>query len=527
MNTLSNGLQSFPIGYFPLAILAFFCLYVSFSRNRICNLPPSPGRAIPFLGHLHIMPTKNGWLTLSQWSKEIGPLFHLNVVGQHVVVLGSHKVASDLLDRRSAIYSERPRNVVAGELLTGGMVFAFVSHNAIFKRMRRAAQEAFANVKRYTHMQETEAYILCHQLLQTPADWDDHLRRASSSLMHGIIYGLPPTLNSLDPNIRRANGFVEKALAAAAPGAFLVEYLPWMMHLPRWMCSWRRYAEGIFARDSVLFEELFSDVVDRVRKGTQVPSAASSFYENKEKLGMTDREAAWCATTLYTAGGETTSSQMSWVLMSFVLYPEVQKKAQEEVDRVVGRDRMPTFQDLEPEQMPYLHALVREILRWRGVGPLGVPHRLNQDDHYEGYFLPKDTIVVPNAWAINHDVNVWGNDAEDFRPERHLDEDGRLKRALADTHDESHVTFGYGRRICVGRHIASNSLRIYTACILWSFNLKPSIDDKGNLILPDPNAYIDEGLTFRPQPFWFIPELRKENVVTGIAQTLEARDQSV
>ncbi|KAG7087817.1 hypothetical protein E1B28_013757 [Marasmius oreades] len=242
---------------------------------------------------------------------------------------------------------------------------------------------------------------------------------------------------------------------------------------------------------------------------------------------MTDREAAWCATTLYTAGVETTSGQMAWVVMSLVLYPDVQKKAQEEVDRVVGRDRMPTYKDLEPEQMPYLNALLREILRWRGVGPLGIPHRLNQDDYYEGYFLPKDTIVVPNAWAMNHDENVWGYDAEDFRPERHLDEDGKLKQALPDTHEESHVTYGYGRRICVGRSVANASLRINTACILWSFNLRPSTDDKGNYMFPDPHAYVDAGLAIPPQPFACSLEPRQDDVVTCIAHTLEARGVTV
>ncbi|KAG7087818.1 hypothetical protein E1B28_013758 [Marasmius oreades] len=257
-NALINNVYLFSLTFSLAAILAFWL----FPRNR--NFPPSPGRALPFIGHLHIMPIKKTWLTLSQWSKELGPIFHVNIAGQNVVVLGSHKAASDLLDRRSAIYSDRPLNIVAGRLITGGMVFAFQSNDAFCKRMRRAAQEALTNIKRYSHMHEREAYILCHQMLQEPDYWGNHLSRASSSLMLGMIYGLPPMLDSLDPNIQRANVYVQEALAAAVPGAFLVELLPWMMYLPRWMCAWRRYAEGIFARDSVFFEQLFSDVVVRI-----------------------------------------------------------------------------------------------------------------------------------------------------------------------------------------------------------------------------------------------------------------------
>ena len=113
-------------------------------------------------------------------------------------------------------------------------------------------------------MQETEAYLLAYQLLQKPEEWDNHLRRANASLVLSIIYGLPPMLDSMNPDIKRVNHFVERALAAAAPGAFLVEYFTWMEHLPRWMCAWRRYAEDWFRKDSVLFEKLFSDVEERM-----------------------------------------------------------------------------------------------------------------------------------------------------------------------------------------------------------------------------------------------------------------------
>ena len=82
--------------------------------------------------------------------------------------------------------------------------------------------------------------------------------------MLSIIYGLPPRLNSLDPDIRRSNSFVSRVLGAAAPGAFFVENFPWMMYLPRWMCPWRRYAEGLFESESAYFESRFDDVEIRM-----------------------------------------------------------------------------------------------------------------------------------------------------------------------------------------------------------------------------------------------------------------------
>ncbi|KAK1233786.1 hypothetical protein PQX77_003041 [Marasmius sp. AFHP31] len=180
---------------------------------------------------------------------------------------------------------------------------------------------------------------------------------------------------------------------------------------------------------------------------------------------------------------------MAWMLLAIASYPEIQKKAQTEIDMVIGSDRMPTFQDIP--QLPYLSALVTEIMRWRGVGPLGIPHRLDTDDYYEVFSSRRIPLL-----ALNHGPEVWGSDADKFRPEteRHFDEDGQLKKPLPVTHGESHVTFGYGRRICVGRAVAQNNLLIQTACILWATTVTLPKDDSGNTITPDPFTWIESGL---------------------------------
>ena len=82
--------------------------------------------------------------------------------------------------------------------------------------------------------------------------------------------------------------------------------------------------------------------------------------------------------------------------MAMALFPEAQRKAQEEIDRVVGTDRLPTFEDRE--NLPYVDALVKEALRWHPVVPMGVPHVTTEDDIYEGYFIPKGSILLPNIW---------------------------------------------------------------------------------------------------------------------------------
>ncbi|KAF5343385.1 hypothetical protein D9758_015612 [Tetrapyrgos nigripes] len=307
--------------------------------------------------------------------------------------------------------------------------------------MRRGAHEALGKhaVQKYTGMQEREAALLVGDFLKNPEHWDAHLRRAAASLVLGVIYGLPPLRNSLDPDIVCVNRFVERALHAAAPGSFLVEYFTWMEYLPRWMSPWRRYAEDSFAQDSMLFERLFAEVKARVASGDHTPSVAATIIGDENHLDLTEKEASWLSATLYAAGAETTSGQLAWFMLAMLLYPDTQKLAQDEIDRVVGHGRLPSFSDFE--QLHYTRALVMETLRWRAV-----PHRLSQDDYYEGYHLKKGTICVVNVWSLNHDPEVYGPNADEFEPRRHLDQDGNIKTGVADTKAENHHTFGFGRR---------------------------------------------------------------------------------
>ena len=79
-------------------------------------------------------------------------------------------------------------------------------------------------------------------------------------------------------------------------------------------------------------------------------------------------------------------------------HPEVQKRAQAELDAVVGPNRLPEFED--QDSLPYICALTKELLRWRTVVPLSIPHRSMQDDEYRGYLIPKGSLVFSNLWSV-------------------------------------------------------------------------------------------------------------------------------
>ncbi|KAJ7635361.1 cytochrome P450 [Roridomyces roridus] len=483
------------------------------------KLPPGP-MGVPLLGNLLQLLGDKPWNVFDDLHRKYGDIVHLDLAGEHWVIISNHKIACDLLDRRASIYSDRARSIVAGELLCGGMIFGFTQHNEIWKRMRRGAHEALNNqkVRDYFPFQERESVLLISQFLKSPNLAREHFSRAAVSLVISIMYGRPPLLDSHDPDIVRINEFTHRTFQAMVPGAFLVEFLTWMEHLPRWMTPWRRWAEGHFKQDSKLFERLFGEVKDRVDAGDETSSVAATLIQDQEKLGLSSHEAAWVAASLYSAGSDTSAAQMEWFILAMVLFPSVQSRAQSELDRVVGRDRMPTFADYQ--HLPYIRALVKELLRWRSINPFSIPHRLCQDDWYEGRWLPKDTICVVNIWALNRDKAVYGEDADELLPERHLDADGQLPGPFfEDTKDENHHAFGFGRRICSGRHVANNSMFMQIACLLWAFDfaLAPEADGK----LPSVDDVEDSTGTVRPKSFPCAITPRHVDVEGIVAQTKE------
>jgi cytochrome P450 len=175
-----------------------------------------------------------------------------------------------------------------------------------------------------------------------------------------------------------------------------------------------------------------------------------------------------------------------------IAFPEVQRRAQAELDAVVGRERLPTFADAP--RLPYVRAMIKEILRWRPTLALGVPHVATEEDWYEGMYIPKGAICIPNTWHCNHDRAVFGEDADKFRPERHLDEHGETIPGPVETNQAGHVAFGFGRRNCVGKDLATDSLFIDMARILWAAKLERARDENGKEVPLDTETIVDTGV---------------------------------
>jgi len=226
--------------------------------------------------------------------------------------------------------------------------------------------------------------------------------------------------------------------------------------MPSWFpgCGFARVAEQCIRALKEANTIPFDMAVDNLKtdKGTSLIAELASKCEGDS----TEVEAIKAmATTSYLAAGDTTLSSISSFTLSMVLNPDVQAKGQEEIDRVVGTDRLPTFEDRF--SLPYVEAIYRELMRLHPPVPLGIEHSLIEDDFYLGYHIPKGCSIIPNIWAMNRDPDVYPR-PDDFLPERFLDFPGPF------TSINDIRAYGFGRRVCAGRYMADNTVWLTIAC---------------------------------------------------------------
>ncbi|KAI3614833.1 cytochrome p450 [Moniliophthora roreri] len=425
---------NFPYLYF--ALLVANTIVDAIFRRKL--YPPGP-RKLPFIGNLFTMPAERQWVKFSKWAKQYGPIVHATVGSQHIVILNTPEVINDLFVQKSRILSDRLESYAIRKLF-------HVAMNA-------------NTTKKYRDIQELESRVLLHDLI-TPLEPEDDakgnrhwysfidrlLHKQNTSVVLTVTYGKRVPNSDKSGIVQAIHDTAENVARSSMPGVFLADHLPILRTLPDALAPWRLEVQ----RNSELelygdfLEELRSDIKncinrpeclvgdilkEQVEHGFEMGIPGKGLTENGE---LRDMLLTYTAGTLLEAGSDTTGAVMKTFILFMATHPHVLKKAQTEMDQIVGSERMPSFED--QDKLPLLDVLSQGSCK------------MSTSCTYWFHFLtvrPRD--VVYKGWL-----------------------DGGLVR-YNDVPDQSRdlYAFGFGRRYCPGSHIAEASLFITLARLVW------------------------------------------------------------
>ncbi|KAL4247164.1 cytochrome P450 family protein [Abortiporus biennis] len=519
-------LEQNPILLFFLALSFVYAVDRWVKRRPTLPLPPGP-KGLPIVGNLFDAPVADPEIhkTFRQWSEKYGSdIVFFALPSQPTLIINKAKIAFDLLEKRSHIYSDRPTSMMT-ELTGLDFNFALMSYSPRWRLHRRIFHQYFnANmISRYDSEQINSVRAFIRRTLNAKPS-DDLM--SSVSLAFGasilkVVYGVDID-DTHHEYITLAHDHGQIASEVHELGRFWIDYFPFFKNVPAWIpgVQFKRYAQEKRPIMEVSIRKPYDDMKNAAASGKAEPSVAHSLLVKLQALHdevpldeYLKHEEATINTTgvAYAGGTDTSSSSALSFLIAMAKYPHIQKKAQAELDDLLGVSRLPDFSDYD--SLPYICAVAMEIMRFKPVTPLGVPHKLMEDDEYNGYFIPKGTIIIPNFWATLHDPEDYP-DPEAFKPERFL-KDGQLDPTVR---DPMTLAFGYGRRICPGRFFSNKAMFLFIASTLQVFNIEPAKDANGNPVDLDSVKY-NAGLIATPESLPCILTPRSEGARCLVLQS--------
>lgn len=481
------------VGVFAIAIDYAYMLW---KRSK---MPPGP-MPWPIVGNTLMLPDNKPWIWFEELSKRYNaPLITVWIGRNPTIWINDAWAASELFDKRAGIYSSRPRMLVFAELGAGqsnlvNMYTASPEQRERWRVHRKLMHHGVGiqQVRRYREFQNNESRVVAYHLLKTPGDYVKHFERYATSVVSIIAFG-SRVESSTDPIITEVIAGMHLAADLNVPGKtfpMLMETFPFLARFPNAIAPWKH---GLGWKRGLTFFYALAD--EAARKEGHDDSFVKYLFREKDKYNLDEDEISSLAGNLFGAGSDTSSSTLITFILACCAFPETLVPAWDELDKVVGPHRSPSFED--EEKLPYVKALVKEVLRWRSVAIIGgQPHAPTQDDYYHGWLIPQGAWIQGNVWAIHHNEREFP-DPDRFNPKRYLPGDPDSRPFPA---ERGYMTFGWGRRVCSGQALAEQGTWITIARLLWGFNIEKKRRSDGSLVEVDIFNYTN-GLNMRPRPF--------------------------
>ncbi|GKZ73713.1 hypothetical protein AnigIFM50267_010649 [Aspergillus niger] len=464
-----------------ISILASFLLvtYRLAIKKSNHKLPDGP-RPLPIIGNIHQMLTQRLMEVVHKWHQDYGTMVAFRYGQQQAISISSFEIIQDLLVKRGAIYSSRPPFIIASRMSLGfnSAIMPYGKQWQNHHRIMSSFLDTTA-VSRYRILEDMESKQALAELLESD-DFEASLSRYAGSILMTLGYGirLETTDNDIPAKLHAMNRHPFEAMGNTYYS--LVELFPVLDKLPSCLAPWKQFSANV-EREATEFHMEHFEIGKSASTWNWVQNALHSSAGSR----VSSKELAYVIGTLQQAGFEATLTILRLVIKTVVLHPHCLREAQQELDRVVGPDRLPSFGDIP--QLSYINAILNEAMRWQTPIPFAIPRTTTQDDEYKGYHIPSGTVIIPNVWAMMLNPEVFP-DQDKFKPERWI-ENPNL----------DHSPFGFGRRICPGRHLGWDSVFILTARLLWAYNITHSYKD-GKRIEIDPWD-IELTFTAAPRPF--------------------------
>ncbi|QRW20999.1 cytochrome P450 family protein [Rhizoctonia solani] len=446
--------------------------------RRTQKLPPSP-QSDPLIGHLRLLPTSDEHRVYARWGKELNSdIVSITVLGQTTVVLNSTAAVNELFDRRSTIYSSRVElpMITYPDLVDWSKFTSFLPYGDRWRAQRRMSHKVLHKkaTMEIWPVSVKHSRMALQRISTNPDAFIREIRRMTGSILLSAVYGYEVT-SANDHLVELVELALDHLCDAAIQGNFLVNTIPCLRYLPDWLpgTGWKKTAKAWSEEKDEMINAPFYWTKQRMTSGSAPHSIVGSLLgdlQNNSNLKLNHAEEEediikWVAGNMFGAGADTVDRRSLLVfILAMTLNPRIQAKAQAEVDRVLGQDRLPEMDDRE--SLPYVECVLKEVERWQPVTPIGSV----ENDEYCGYFIPKGAAVVGNVWAIAHDESVYP-EPDRFNPDRFLDP--RVPKALHSALAEV--------------HLAESTLFITISTFLMLFDVRPIKDEEGKEILPEVN----------------------------------------
>ncbi|XP_074088814.1 cytochrome P450 1A1-like [Macrotis lagotis] len=467
--------KAFTVTEFLIASTVFclvFWIIGSYSQRVPKGLKSPPGPwAWPLIGNILTL-GKNPHLALTQLREKYGDVMQIQIGSTPVLVLSGLDTIRQALVKQGDDFKGRP-DLYSFSLIADGESMTFGADSgevwAARKKLAQNALKAFSVSSSPSssscYLEEhvnKEAEYLIHKFQEQKGPFDPfrYIVVSVANVICAICFG--KRYDHEDKELLDVVTLNTKFSEVAASGN-PADFIPVLQYLPSSkMAAFR----DVNKRATNFTEKLVKEHYKRFEKGC-IRDITDSLIEHcqEKKLDenanvlLSEKKTVNIVLDLFGAGFDTITTAISWNLMYLVANPEVQKKVQEELDTVIGRDRWPKLSD--KPQLPYMEAFILETFRHSSFLPFTIPHSTTRDTTLNNFYIPKGCCVFVNQWQINHDQKIWG-DPSVFRPERFLSADGTINRALS----EKVITFGLGKRKCIGETIARWEVFLFLSILL-------------------------------------------------------------